>query len=370
MEQTKTANEAESIVAEVSNGVGWIKLNRPRAINSLQADMVETVLALLEAWQADNRVALVCVEGEGDKGLCAGGDMRALYDRRDRDVIAYAERFFATEYRMDELIHRYPKPVVAFMQGIVMGGGVGLSIGASHRIVTESTRWAMPEMNIGFFPDVGASYFLNRFQGALGRYLALTSRTIGPEDVLFVGAGDHYMTNASIESFKQAIRAYSWSMPAAGRQLDELIRQYASRPEAESTLASLRVKIDEHFSGDTVETIMASLADVSTTDEWADRTAKELASRSPISLKVTLSQLQRGLGKTLRECLQMELGLAMNFMRCDDFYEGVRAVLVDKDRNPRWQAGALESVPPTQVASFFNYDWPSGANPLRAAFGA
>lgn len=370
MEQTKVANDAASVIAEVTNGAGWIKLNRPRAINSLQADMVETVLAQLEAWQSDERVALVCIEGEGDKGLCAGGDMRALYERKDRDAEAYAERFFSAEYRMDELIHRYPKPVVVFMHGIVMGGGVGLSIGASHRIVTETTRWAMPEMHIGFFPDVGASYFLNRFHGSLGRYLALTSRTIAPEDVLYIGAGDHYVTNENGERLKRAIRENKWAASLAGQQLNELIRQHAEQPEAASTLAALRAKVDEHFGRDTVEEIMASLAKDAETDEWADQTMKELASKSPISLKVTLSQLQRGLGATLQQCLQMEIDLAMNFMTCDDFYEGVRAVLVDKDRNPRWKSTAPGSVTQDRVASFFSYAWPHGRHPLREAFGA
>jgi len=208
-------DNVDSVICEVRNGAGWIRLNRPRAINSLRADMVERMLDQLNRWKDDPDVALVCLEGEGEKGFCAGGDMRALYDLRNGGIEEYALRFFVAEYRMDHLIHRYPKPVAAFMNGVVMGGGVGLSIGASHRFVTDTTRWAMPEMNIGFFPDVGASYFLNRFPGFVGRYLALTSHTIGVGDTIYLNAADCAVEPDRWEALKREFAGRMWTADTA-----------------------------------------------------------------------------------------------------------------------------------------------------------
>lgn len=351
------------------NGVGWIQLNRPRSINSLQVDMVEIINSQLEAWKTDHRIALICIEGEGDKGLCAGGDMRELYQLKDGDIDAYAERFFSIEYQMNYQIHHYPKPVIAFMNGVVMGGGVGLSIGASHRIVTQSTQWAMPEMNIGFFPDVGASYFLNLFPGSIGRYLALTSRTITMEDVLYIGAGDYYLKNEQWEPFRQLLRQKTWSAHSVQQELEQLVQRFCSSPQLESLLALQRDKIDEHFKWNNIEEVVSSLKeDALQGNEWAKQTLDTMLAKSPISLKVTLRQLQEGNQKSLKECFEMELNLAMNFMKCHDFFEGVRSVLVDKDRNPKWKSAELDQVTENQVAAFFTYPWKHGKNPFIDAF--
>ncbi|MBT2739052.1 enoyl-CoA hydratase/isomerase family protein [Bacillus sp. ISL-7] len=345
----------ESVITEARNGVGWIRLNRPRALNSLNVEMVTAVYKQLKEWKQDSRIALICIYGEGEKGLCAGGDMRTLYDLKENGVEAYAEQFFSTEYPMDYEIHHYPKPVVVYMNGIVMGGGVGLSIGASHRIVTETTKWAMPEMNIGFFPDVGASYFLNQMPGYIGRYLALTANILKASDVLYVGAADYYLESKGWPKLMQAIQEKRWSLDSAQQEMDQLLKQYSPpSPVPSSLLTSMKDRIDQHFQFETIEDIISSLkiaADKG--DEWADKTVNTILPKSPTSLKVTLRQLQKGKGKQLCECFDMEKNVAMNFMKCPDFYEGVRAVLVDKDRKPYWNPNSLIDILEEDVERYF-----------------
>lgn len=365
----KTVSGLTNVIFESRNGIGWIRLNRPKAINSLQADMVAEIERRLSEWKTDPHIALIAICGEGEKGFCSGGDMRAMYERRHTDILPYAERFFVTEYIADYSIHTYPKPIVALMNGVVMGGGVGLSIGAQFRIVTDSSKWAMPEMNIGFFPDVGASYFLNRFPGYTGRYLALTSEVIGSADALYVGAADRYVSVERWEAFKSALAAEVWSVDGARERLERLIEQYSGGTPTEGTLAALRSKIDLHFHHDTMENILESLRQASAQgDEWASRTIDTLLSKSPLSLKVTLRLLQLGRSRTLQECLAMEVDLALNFMRNPDFFEGVRSVLVDKDRRPGWQHNALQDVRETEVESYFRTPWANERNPLHDAF--
>jgi len=344
----------QEVLFSVENGVGWIKLNRPRAINALTLDMVEAIGKQLQQWKEDEQVALICLYGEGEKGLCAGGDMRSLYEKKGTHPEESALPFFLTEYQMDLDIHRYPKPILAYMTGIVMGGGVGISIGCSHRIVTETTKWAMPEMNIGFFPDVGASYFFNQMKGNIGKYLALTSEMIQGADAIYLGAADRFIKSEQWEDLKRAIQETDWTKGSAEEKLDRLLdRFFVASPS--SAIARLQNKIDQHFSLETVEQILASLDEAG--DEWAVQTAQVIRAKSPTSLKVALRQIQEGKGKTLKECLEMELTLVMHFMQSHDFYEGVRAVLVDKDRNPKWQPDALELVTKDVVDAYFQYNW-------------
>ncbi|MFL1999055.1 enoyl-CoA hydratase/isomerase family protein [Lysinibacillus irui] len=361
----------ESVVTEAQNGIGWIKLNRPHALNSLNVEMVAAIYKQLKDWKQDSQIALICIYGEGEKGLCAGGDMRTLYDLKEKGVEAYAEQFFSTEYPMDYEIHRYPKPVVVYMNGIVMGGGVGLSIGASHRIVTETTKWAMPEMNIGFFPDVGASYFLNQMPGYIGRYLALTANIVKASDVLYAGVADCYLESKNWPKLRQAMMEKRWSLDSAEQEINQLLKQYSlSISPPSSLLSSEQEKIDQHFQFETIEDIVSSLNTTAEKgDEWAEKTVNTLLSKSPTSLKVTLHQLQEGKDKQLYECLEMEMNVAMNFMKCHDFYEGVRSVLVDKDRAPKWNPAVLEDVSEERIASFFHYSWNNEQNPLTTLTG-
>lgn len=343
------------VVVEVQNKVGWITLNRPKVLNSLNGEMVDIIFKALRSFQHDESIALVCIKGAGTKGLCAGGDMKSLYDLKDSNVEEVALRFFSTEYQMDLLLHFYPKPVLVFMDGIVMGGGVGISAGCSHRIVTERTKWAMPEMNIGFFPDVGASYFLNKMPGHTGRYLALTSKIIKAEDVIYAGLADSYVHSSDWSALEAEILSHDWNTSVADQELSELIKKYQVEvtPKDAHTY-EVQEKINHHFGYQTMEEIIDSLR--SSDGEWEEETRKTLLEKSPISLKVTLKQLQLGKEKSLVDCYKMEMALSMNFMRNEDFYEGVRAVLVDKDRSPKWKFHTLESVTEKKVLDFFEWN--------------
>ena len=342
------------VISKKENHVGWIMLNRPRVLNSLNADMVKIIYEQLQEWREDDSVALVCISGNGDKGLCAGGDMKRLHDLRNNHVEEEAYQFFSVEYLMDLLIYHYAKPVLVYMNGIVMGGGVGLSYGASHRIVNEKTKWAMPEMNIGFYPDVGASYFLNEMPGNIGKYLALTSQVIRAEDVLYINAADLFIKSENWPKLTEEIIRTSWSGNVQA-ELDRLLANYKDPVDpAVSKLAQEEEKINKHFAYETVEEILASLEkDAEKGDSWAAKTRKILLQKAPLSLKVTLQQLEKGKNMTLADSFKMEFALSMNFMNNPDFYEGVRSVLVDKDRNPQWKLSKLEDISKEKVLSYF-----------------
>ncbi|QEK13022.1 enoyl-CoA hydratase/isomerase family protein [Crassaminicella thermophila] len=355
-----------NVLFEVKNGVGWIKLNRPKALNALSVEMIHAIYNQLKEWKDDEKVAFICLIGEGDKALCAGGDVRALYDHRESNVEELAFDFFFTEYCMNIIMHLYNKPILVLMHGIVMGGGVGIAIPGTHRIVTEKTKWAMPEMNIGLYPDVGGSYFLSRMPGYVGRYLALTSRTINPADVIYIGAADYYMESDKWQDVKNAIYERVWTSESAARELSNLFDEYCEKSLPDAPIASIEEKINKHFAYNTMEEIVSSLEEAGKEgDSWAADTAKLIRTKSPTSLKVTLKQLIEGKEKSLIDCFKMELNMSMNFMKCHDFFEGVRSVLVDKDRNPKWNPSSLEGVKKEVVDAFFEYDWKNEKNPLE-----
>lgn len=332
-------------------GTAVITLNRPKALNSLSYDMVKPIGEHLTKWAMDEQVKVVIVKGAGEKGFCAGGDIKTLYEARKNDEAkATAMQFFEEEYKVDMQFYHYKKPIIAVLDGIVMGGGVGLTYGASHRIVTERTKWAMPEMNIGFFPDVGAEYFLNKAPGHIGRYLALTASVIPAQDVLFANAADIFMQTEQLTAFLTAIEHTKWQGDSTA-QLDSLIAQYASQPADESVLQTYEDAINKHFNFDNVEAIIASLAN--DPSEFAQTTCKQLQSVSPSSLKITLKQIIDGQQKTMEECFATNLTLAKNFLTHADFYEGVRSVVIDKDRNPNYKYKTLADFSDEAVTAFF-----------------
>ncbi|MFJ7972386.1 enoyl-CoA hydratase/isomerase family protein [Psychrobacillus sp. NPDC096389] len=334
------------------NGVATITLNRPKALNSLSFEMVKELKAKLEEWQADDNICLVILNGAGEKGFCAGGDIKALYQSNASDA-AYqdAKQFFKIEYEVDRLIYTFPKPIIACLDGIVMGGGVGLSYGASHKIVTERTKWAMPEMNIAFFPDVGAAYFLNKAPGYLGRYLALTASVITAPDILYIKAADIYMTHEALGEFIMTVNETNWHERSIENTLQDLIESYASSSNEDSKLQKREESINEHFSFETIEGIISSLKGKD--DTFAEETKKTLLSKSPFSLKITLKQLIDGENKTIEECLATDLTLATNFMKHHDFFEGVRTVLIDKGQTPQYRYKVFADVSEKVVNDFF-----------------
>jgi enoyl-CoA hydratase len=345
--------EAE-VKCEVQNCVGYIKLNRPKSLNSLTINMVKQISQQLTAWEHQMEVSMIIIEGAGEKGLCAGGDMRFFYDNKDGDVDAAAEEFFTTEYSMNLQMHRYPKPILAYMDGIVMGGGMGISIYSEHRIVTEKSRLSMPEMNIGFFPDVGASYFMNQMPGFMGRYLALTASIFNGADAIYLGAADYYLNRDSWVALKEEIVRYEH---IDSKKLRNLIQKYVNNSVPDSTLARIQDKADLHFAYNSVQDILASLDRAAVGgDDWAKETASTIRSKSPISLSVTMEQLIRGESMPLEDCLKMELFISKQFMHNYNFYEGVRSVLVDKDRNPTWVPATIDEVKKEDIKNFFQQD--------------
>ncbi|ATH91877.1 3-hydroxyisobutyryl-CoA hydrolase [Bacillus glycinifermentans] len=334
------------------NGVATIVLNRPKALNSLTYDMVRVIGEKLTEWKTDHNVSVVIIKGAGPKGLCAGGDIKALYQARSsKRAMQAAERFFEKEYEADMAVYRFPKPIIACLDGIVMGGGVGLTYGASHRIVTERTKWAMPEMNIGFFPDVGAAYFFNKAPGHIGRYLALTASVIHAADVLYMNGADIYMESDALEQLIKKVEHTNWNLVKVGEKLDQMIGEFRTEPSQKSELSSHQKTIDHHFRFNTLEEILQSL-DREESD-FGLNIKKLLLSKSPFSLKIALKQLAGGKQKTLEECFATDLLLAKNFLRHSDFYEGVRSVLIDRDQSPDYEYKRVSDVSDEAVYKFF-----------------
>jgi enoyl-CoA hydratase len=337
--------------------LGLITMTRPKALNALTLGMIRAMAPQLAAWAADPAIAAVVIEGEGERAFCAGGDVRAVWDagRQGQHKAGQAglltADFFREEYRLNRQIQTFPKPFVALIDGITMGGGVGLSVHGLVRLATERTLFAMPETAIGLFPDVGGSYFLPRLPGGLGLYLALTGARLKATDCLYSGIATHYTPAAELPRVMDALMGCDWREGAIG--LRTALRGVTEYPGEAGTLAELRPAIDRCFKGkDSVEAVLAALE--AEGGAWATETLGLLAKRSPTSLRVSLEQLKRGATLAFDDCMTMEYRLAQHAMRPgSDFYEGIRAVLVDKDHAPKWNPARLADVTPTLVDAFF-----------------
>ena len=332
---------ADEVLTHVDGPVGFITLNRPKAINSLTHPMVTAMDAALTRWATDDAVEAVVVTGAGERGLCAGGDVVALYHSAKVGG-AEARTFFFDEYRLNARIGDYPKPYVAIMNGIVMGGGVGISGHANTRVVTETCKIAMPEVGIGFIPDVGGTYLLSRAPGGLGLHAGLTGAPFGAGDAIAMGFADHYVPQAALEGFTKAVVADGVTAALAAFAEDA----------PPSPLAAQRDWIDECYSGDTLTDIVAALR--AHDDPAAQQAADLIATRSPVALAVTLAAIRRAAGlATLHEVLVQEYRVSCASLDSHDFVEGIRALLVDKDRNPQWSPPSIDAVTDADVARYF-----------------
>jgi enoyl-CoA hydratase/carnithine racemase len=352
------------IQSEVRNRVAFITLNRPAALNALSLPMIVELRKVFAQFAQDPGVNAVLIKGAGEKAFCAGGDIRAIYESYQRADSLHRD-FFVTEYPLDYLLYSYPKPYIALIDGIVLGGGMGISQGSRLRIVGDRTRMAMPEVAIGFFPDVGASYFLSRLAGSLGAYLALTGVQIRAADAMYVGLADLYLSRAAVDALESELAALSWPAGAEHAAVEGVIRRLSCEPPA-APLAALRPAIDLHFAASTVPALLQSLENENRPEflEWATQTLDLIHTRSPTMLAVALEQLRRGQSMSLAECLRMELGLVRQCFVQGDFMEGVRAMIIDKDNAPVWRPSHMDEVTDAAVATMFTDPWAGARHPL------
>jgi enoyl-CoA hydratase/carnithine racemase len=358
----------EHVLTHIHRNTGILVLDRPKALNSLSLEMVRAITEALLSWRDDTRVRRVVIRSTSEKAFCAGGDIRFFHEagsRTPQGGSALLEDFFTEEYALNHLIHHYPKPYIALMDGIVMGGGMGIAQGGPQnrvRIVTERTRMAMPEVNIGLFPDVGGSYFLSRIPGQIGAYLGVTGEVIDAAGALYAELADTYLPSSQLAVLMEDIIATD------SDDIRQVILDFAApfRNEvnpAGSTLAVQRHAIDAHFACDTVPAITASLA--MEANPFAEKTRSIMNMRSPLMMCVTLAQLRRGAALNVADCLRMERTMVRRSFELGEVLEGIRSVVIDKDNMPKWSPARLQDVTSEMVERFFAPAWPAHAHPLR-----
>lgn len=332
-----------SVIATVEGRAGRLRLDRPKALHALDEPMCAAMIAALQAWRGDGRVEAVLLDHASGRGFCAGGDVRTAAESGRGDGAA-ARSFFATEYRLNHLLFTYAKPIVAFMDGVVMGGGAGIALPARYRIATERTLFAMPEATIGLFPDVGGGWYLSRLPGRIGRYLALTAARLDGADAAALGIATHYLPSDALGSVKLAIAGDP-------RAIDAILGEAAVTPPPAAILGR-RAAIDRLFAADTLEGILAALA--ADPSEFARETLATVRAKSPLSCKVALRLLADGALLTdFADEMRMEYGVVCHMCQRHDFLEGVRALLVDKDNAPRWDPPAPEGVTDRMIDTIF-----------------
>ncbi|MBB3259623.1 enoyl-CoA hydratase/carnithine racemase [Paraburkholderia bannensis] len=381
-----TADAGQHVLTHVTNRIGFIELERPQALNALSTSMVRAMQAALDAWRDDPEVLAVLVYTRHPRAFCAGGDIRFLYESYRAGDQAGIDTFFIEEYRLNHTIFSYPKPYIALMNGVVMGGGMGISQGAHRtgglRVVDGTTRMAMPETRIGLFPDVGMGWFLARTPGALGRYLAVTGETLDAASALYAGLAD-VAIDSSVDGNAHAalLDALQTEPFMAG---DDIVKCIRRAPQSEAlgresaevaacALAVARTWIDRHFSRPTVAEILASLTAAQreakgAEGEWAEQIVGVLHERSPLSMAVSLEVVSRAEG-SMADVLRRDLDLTRSSFAQGDVVEGIRARIIDKDNHPRWHFARIEDVPPAEVEAMFRSPWSITEHPLRALSG-
>jgi enoyl-CoA hydratase/carnithine racemase len=350
--------DSDDILFGVEGGVATVTLNRPQQLNAFTLGMYRRFDPMLRQWEADPAIHAVVIQGAEGRAFCAGGDIRAIYEagRGIAGDPALTLVFFREEYQLIRRLHRYKKPYIALIDGIAMGGGAGVSVNGAYRIATERAMFAMPETGIGLFPDVGATRFLNLCPGHIGRYLGLTGARLGTADAIYCGFATHFVQRQRLPALLDALRRVTWRAGREFAQVEAVLTAFRM-PTGTPPLAAHAAAIDRNFAGSTVEAILASLASDTqqggADGEWAAQTRADLMTKSPTSLKITLAQLTVGAGSDIEDALVLEYRMTQRVMAGHDFYEGVRAALVDKDRQPRWQPASLAEVTDAMVSAYF-----------------
>lgn len=323
---------------------GLLILNRPKALNALTHGMVKEIDKALIAWAADPAVTRVIIKGAGERAFCAGGDIRVVHDLGRAGKHAEALEFWREEYIMNRRIKRFPKPYIALIDGIVMGGGVGVSLHGSHRVAGDRFNFAMPEVGIGFFPDVGATYALPRLPFHAGSYLAITGQRIGRGDAMALGLATHGVASADFAAVEAEL--------IAGAPVDATLARFAS-PTEEAPLLAHQAMIDRAFSHDTVAEVFASLEAEATGNDFARKTLATMAAKSPMSMALSLEQMRRGRHLNFEDAMTLEMRIVSRIVHGEEFYEGVRAVIIDKDQQPKWTPASISAIDPAEVQRYF-----------------
>jgi enoyl-CoA hydratase/carnithine racemase len=340
------------ILFEVKGGLGVMTLNRPKVLNSLSYNIILEMERMMPVWEKDPAIKAVVLRGAGDRAFCAGGDVAGLYrEMRDDPAGTLRRDFFRDEYIVNRRIYRFAKPWISLIDGIDMGGGVGLSVHGSHSVASEKFLFAMPETTIGLFPDVGGGYFLTRLPGALGTFLALTSHRLRAADALWAGIVDAFVPSARINELEAALGAADLSGPDANKKVDRVIAKFAADPGV-PTLPAMMLDIDRCFSAESVPEIVAKLKNQG--GEWAGKQLAALMKLSPLSMAITIEQLKRCANRSFEDSMTIEYRMSQRCMqKGHDFFEGVRALLIDKDQKPKWTPPTIEGVTEELVEEHF-----------------
>jgi len=347
-------------------------LNSPRSLNALSGEMIDLLYPKLKLWQSQSDIAVVFLQGEGEKAFCAGGDIVHMYNEMQAHKGEFSpgiEEYFTKEYQLDYLIHTFSKPFVVWGNGIVMGGGLGMMVGGSHRVVTENSRIAMPEISIGLYPDVGGSYFLNRMPKNCGLFLGLTGASINAADAKYCHLADHFVANDKKDSFIEQLTQLNWQDEVAlnHESLSILLLDF----EQGSVVLQLETKLIEHNAlieqvtrFDNLKEIVDGILTADCEDKWFIRAQKSLKHGSALSASLAYQQLQSGESLSLADCFRMELSLSVKSGQFGEFVEGVRALLIDKDNAPQWHFDSIENVDKKVVDWFFESQWSQEQHPL------
>ncbi|GAA0857314.1 enoyl-CoA hydratase/isomerase family protein [Aliiglaciecola litoralis] len=375
------------ISCEQGSNIAVATLNKPEALNAIDLQMVNLLLVQLQAWQDNDDIAMVVLDSREDKAFCAGGDVVSMYQAMQQQAGKRApghqntpsaipdmmQTFFSQEYKLDYLIHTYPKPILVWGNGIIMGGGLGLMAGASHRIATETARIAMPEVSIGLFPDVGGSWFLNRMPNGCGRFLGSTGASIDASDAHYLGLADHVIEHANKAKLLAQLKASSWTQSNAenANVLTQICNQFAKSDLKTGPVAAHQQLISDLDQHSSVTDYVSAISQLDVGDDkWLKKARDGVAYGSPITLYLVEQQLRRGAQLSLADCFKMELIMACRCATYGEFQEGVRALLIDKDRSPQWAFDSVTRVDEHTINEFFNAPWNEQSHPLKDLGGS
>jgi len=362
----------QELLCDNGKKIGMVSLNSPRSLNALSGNMIDELYPQLLKWQQQDDISAVFLQGEGEKAFCAGGDIVHMYNEMKSHVDDFApgiEEYFTKEYQLDYLIHTFNKPFIIWGNGIVMGGGLGLMVGGSHRIVTENSRIAMPEISIGLYPDVGGSYFLNAMPDNCGLFLGLTGASINAADAKYCKLADYFIIQDQKQAFIEQLTKINWGGTIAlnHEKLSSIIVQFEQKSQISLPVSQVREHqnlIDQLIGFDNLDDIVNAIVNYDIEDKWFNRAQKSLKHGSPLSAHLAYRQLQQGKSLSLAECFQMELNLSVKCGQFGEFVEGVRALLIDKDNSPQWRFGSINEVEQETVDWFFDSKWSDKEHPL------